>query len=116
MSLSRYACYQDFLGADPQRRTSALEIGHDWRDGQVRYRVCYYTRTGELTAERLSASDPLDLEDFERGVEGVEIIRIIGRAELDRLLGPWPMVPRCRPRTLDRLRELLSDPDLRPVA
>ena len=51
-----YARYSDFLGEDPRRRGNALELGHDWRDGDARYRVCWYEETGELTSERLAAA------------------------------------------------------------
>jgi hypothetical protein len=63
-----YARYADFLDADPRRRADALELGHDWREGSDRYRVCWYEHTGELTAERLSSPADLDLEDFHRGI------------------------------------------------
>jgi hypothetical protein len=112
-----FAGYQDFLSADPRRRDGrTLEIGIDWRDGERRFRVCYYTATGELTAEQLAADEPLDLEDFERGIAGVEVVAVIPtRAELDRMLGPWPAVERCRPRTAERLRELVGHRRLRVV-
>ena len=107
----RYSSYKGFLMEDPRRRSErVLEIGHDWHDGERRrFRVCYYTATGELTAERLSASQPLDLEDFDRGVEGVAVVAVIpSPAELEQRLGAWPMVERCQPRTLARLRELVE--------
>jgi len=107
---AHYSSYSGFLKQDPRRRAArVLEIGHDWQDDeQRRFRVCYYTATGELTAERLSG--PLDLEDFERGVEGVAIVAVIpSHDELERRLGTWPMVERCQPRTLTRLRELVRD-------
>lgn len=87
-----YAHYEEFLDADPRRRGDALEFGHRWRDGDGRYRVCWYEQTGELTAERLAEGAELELEDFHAGVEGpVEVLaRIKTRAELERLVGPWP--------------------------
>ena len=105
-----YVRYEDFLDADARRRGDALELGHDWRDGRHRHRVCWYEATGELTLERLSDSDRLELEDFYRGVSGpVEILRRIPtRGELDRLLGAWPNVAVREPRTVPRLRALLD--------
>jgi len=63
-------CYRDFLDADERRRGDALEFGHDWRGPEGRYRVCWYQHTGELTAERLSETQPLALEDFHRRRRG----------------------------------------------
>lgn len=106
----RYQCYRDFLTEDERRRTRAVEIGHDWKDGAARFRVCFYPDTNELTAERLAEGESLDLEDFERGIASVEIVGVLrDRAELNRLLGPWPTLDRCRPRTLARLKELVGD-------
>jgi hypothetical protein len=87
-----YARYDEFLDADPRRRGNAFEFGHRWRDGDGRYRVCWYEETGELTAERLAKDAKLELEDFHAGIDGpVEILaRIETRAELERLIGPWP--------------------------
>jgi len=87
-----YARYEEFLDADPRRRGDALELGHRWRDGDGRYRVCWYEQTGELTAERLTEDAELELEDFHAGVDGpVEVLaRINTRSELERLVGPWP--------------------------
>ncbi len=103
-----YARYSDFLEADPGRRGDALELGHDWHDGDDRYRVCWYPATGELTAERLDPEADLALEDFHRGVAGpVEVLaHIEKRAELERALGPWPNPAPDRPRTIQSLREL----------
>ncbi len=115
---NHYVRYRDFLDADPRRRGDALEFGHDWRGPEGRYRVCWYQDTGELTAERLSATEPLDLEDFHQGISGpVHLIaRIPSRAQLDRLLGTWPNISLDRPHTIARLRELLGGrPQLRPV-
>lgn len=101
-----YPRYADFLEADPRRKGDALELGHDWHDGDERYRVCWYEETGELTAERLTSDQELELEDFHRGVAGpVEIIaRVHSRERLNELLGAWPSAD--RPHTLDRLRKL----------
>ncbi len=106
-----YVRYEDFLDADPRRRGDALELGIDWRDGEDRYRACWYEATGELTLERLSRSERLDLEDFYRGVSGpVEILRRIpDRGELDRLLGAWPNSVPGGPRTVERLRALVHE-------
>ncbi len=115
---SHYTRYRDFLDADERRRGDALEFGHDWRGPQGRYRVCWYQDTGELTAERLSETQPLDLEDFHQGVAGPVLIigRIPSRAQLDRLLGTWPQLTLEPPRNIRRLRELIADtPQLRPV-
>lgn len=102
-----YPRYGDFLEADPRRKGDALELGHDWRDGDERYRVCWYEETGELTAERLGSDQELELEDFHRGVAGpVEIIaRVQSRERLNQLLGEWPNIP-DRPHTLGRLRKV----------
>jgi hypothetical protein len=105
-----YARYADFLDADCRRRGDALELGHDWRGGRDRFRVCWYVGTGELTAERLSREAPLDLEDFHRGVVGpVEVIgRFATRGQLDRALGAWPNTTPGKPRTLAWLRRALQ--------
>jgi hypothetical protein len=115
---SQYARYRDFLDADARRRGDALEFGHDWRGPGGRYRVCWYQDTGELTAERLSDTQPLELEDFHHGVEGPVFVlaRIPSRAQLDRLVGAWPQVALEPPRTIARLRERIANrPQLRPV-
>lgn len=106
----RIASYHAFLTADARRRADALEVGHDFTDdAQGRYRVCFYVETGEVTIERLTGPDALDIEDFDTGIASVEVLRAaLSRAELDRALGPWPAVERCHPRTLDRLHELLG--------
>ena len=103
-----YVRYADFLHADPRRQGNALELGHDWRDGPRRYRLCWYEETGELTAERLSPGYQLELEDFHHGVHGpVEILaRIPTRQELRHLLGDWPNIAPNQPRTLAWLRAL----------
>jgi len=103
-----YVRYRDFLAADPRRRGDAFELGHQWRDGHERYRVCWYEETGELTAERLAEDAELDLEDFHKGVEGpVEVLaHIETREELERLLGPWPQ-PLDERSSLPELRALL---------
>lgn len=105
-----YVRYQDFLEADPRRRGDALELGHQWRDGTHRYRVCWYEETGELTIERLDADGSLELEDFHGGVSGpVEVIREVkDRQTLEALLGRWPNIAPGEPRTLSRLRERLA--------
>ena len=106
-----YVRYEDFLDADPRRCGDALELGIDWRDGEDRYRACWYEATGELTLERLSDAERLDLEDFYRGVSGpVEVLRRIpDRRELDRLLGAWPNSVPGGPRTVERLRAMVHD-------
>lgn len=105
-----YVRYQDFLDADPRRKDDALELGADWRDGDARYRVCWYEHTHELTAERLSLTEDLKIEDFHHGVSGpVEVISLIAtRDELSMLLGDWPNIAPNQPRTLTRLRQLLD--------
>ncbi|MGH2961007.1 MAG: hypothetical protein ACRDL3_02260 [Solirubrobacterales bacterium] len=110
-----YVRYADFLDAHPGRRGDALELGHDWRDGDDRYRVCWYSGTGELTIERLASNAELALEDFHRGVAGpVEVIaRFTSRAELERVLGRWPNAAPDQPRTVDALRELARRTPLR---
>lgn len=97
-----YARYADFLDGDPRRRGNALELGHDWRDGDEHYRVCWYEETGELTCERLSADAMPDLEDFHQGIAGpVEILaRLPKREALEELIGPWPHIAPNQPRTL----------------
>jgi hypothetical protein len=84
----------------------ALELGHDWRDGDHRYRVCWYQQTGELTLERLNHDQSLELEDFHHGVSGpTEILaHIATRQELGHLLGDWPTIARHEPRTTHWLR------------
>jgi hypothetical protein len=107
---SLYLCYEHFLAADERRSGDVLECGTDWSgQGSARYRVCFYQQTGELTAERLSDTEPLDLEDFHRGVTGpVEILaRLRDRAQLESALGEWPTLPLVRRREIGRLRELL---------
>jgi hypothetical protein len=105
-----YPRYREFLAGNPGRRGDALELGADWRDGDGHYRVCWYEETGELTFERLASDQPLDLEDFHRGVAGpVEIVALIpDRTRLALLLGEWPNVAVGLPRTLDSLRRLLG--------
>jgi hypothetical protein len=105
------ASYRDFLDSDRRRYGNALEFGHNWTDESGRrYRVCWYEETGELTAERLSDAEQLDVEDFYQGVAGpIEIIaRISTRAQVDRLIGPWPHAVPGYPRTLACLRELAN--------
>lgn len=103
-----YARYADFLEADRRRKGNALELGHDWRDGDERYRVCWYEETGELTVERLGSARRLDLDDFHRGIAGpVEIVgHVRSREELTELLGEWPNIAPDQPRTLAWLRQL----------
>ena len=103
-----YARYSDFLDEDPRRRGNALELGHDWRDGDERYRVCWYEETGELTSERLAADAVPDLDDFHQGVAGpVEVLALLSKREdLEALMGRWPHVAPNQPRTLHWLREL----------
>lgn len=105
-----YVRYADFLAAHPGRRGDALELGHDWRDGDDRYRVCWYGETGELTIERLDPNGEPALENFYEGVAGpIEVIaHFASRAELERALGPWPNQAPDQPRTLPALRELAS--------
>lgn len=105
-----YARYEDFCAADPRRRGDAYELGADWHDGQHRYRACWYEQSGELTLERLSASEPLAVEDFYHGVQGpVEVLaHIPTRAELSLLLGQWPNIAPGQPRTVTHLRALVA--------
>lgn len=116
-----YARYEDFLAADPRRQRDAYELGIDWTDGHARYRACWYQETGELTSERLSDHEPLDTEDFHRGVTGpVEVLRRIPtRGELTLLLGEWPNIAVGQPRSLQWLKALVagerSDPATRPL-
>jgi hypothetical protein len=104
--------YREFLDRDPSRcEGRALEIGIDWTDAaDRRYRVCWYEQTHELTIERLSETEPLDLEDFHQGIETVEIVCRLDGTQLEARLGPWPHMRRCRPRTLQRLRALAASP------
>ena len=104
-----YETYAAFLEADSRRCGDVLELGHDWLDRDGRYRVCWYTATGELTAERLDPDCHLEPEDFEGCVTGpVQLITAITtREELAAVVGKWPTVSRARPRTLARLRELV---------
>lgn len=71
--------------------------------------MCWYDETGELTFERLSSEEPLDLEDFHRGITGpVEVVALVpDRRQLAMLLGAWPNVAVGLPRTLEALRRLL---------
>lgn len=103
-----YVRYADFLDADPGRRGDALELGHDWRDGDDLYRVCWYPATGELTIERLDPDDDLALEDFHHGIAGpVEVLaRFASRSELEQALGRWPNPAPDHPRTVESLRQL----------
>lgn len=107
---SFYETHAAFLAADARRRGDALELGHDWLDRDGRYRVCWYAATSELTAERLDPDASLDLADFNAGVSGpVRVLAVIRtRHELESLVGRWPAVGRARPRTLARLRALIS--------
>lgn len=109
---SVYERYADFLASDPRRRGDALELGADWEQDGVRYRACWYEQTGEVTLERLSEREPLSVENFHRGVSGpVEVLRHVPtRAELEALLGRWPNIAAFEPRTVRRLRELLTLP------
>lgn len=104
--------YDTFLTEDPRRRQGeALEIGHDFADeAGGRYRVCWYAETAELTFERLEHDDveALDLEDFHRGIATAEVVAQFDRETLERVLGAWPQVEHCEPRTLARVRELLT--------
>lgn len=101
--------YQEFLAAVPGRRGDALEIGHDFTDEHDnRYRVAWYAHTGELTFERITDPDTLDLEDFHHGIATAQVIAQLDRAELEDRLGAWPQVEHCQPRTLARVRELLT--------
>lgn len=103
-----YVRYVDFLEAHPGRHGDALELGHDWRDGDERYRVCWYSETGELTIERLDPDAVLTLEDFHRGIAGpVEVIaHFASRADLEAAVGRWPNAAPDKPRTVEALREL----------
>jgi hypothetical protein len=105
-----YVRYQDFLDADPRRKHDALELGTDWRDGDARYRVCWYEQTHELTAERLSPTDTLAIDDFYHGISGpIEILSLItSRDELAMILGNWPNIAPNQPRTLAWLKQLLA--------
>ncbi|MDO8213915.1 hypothetical protein [Conexibacter sp. CPCC 206217] len=111
----RYETYADFLLADPRRDGDALECGHDWLDNDnVRYRVCWYSATGELTLERLSRPLALELEDFAAGISGpIEILAILPtRARMERVLGTWPQLALLRSR---RVADLRSQVTLRPT-
>lgn len=103
-----YVRYADFLDGDPARRGDALEFGHDWLDGEDRYRACWYPGTGELTIERLDPDGELALEDFHQGVAGpVEVLaRFSNRADIERVLGAWPNPAPDRPRTVGSLRDM----------
>ena len=106
-----YESYAEFLAADPRRRGDALELGADWEQDCIRHRACWYEHTGEVTLERLSDSEPVAMDDFHQGVSGqVEILRHVAtREELARLLGAWPNIAPREPRTVRRLRKLLTD-------
>lgn len=106
-----YVRYKDFLDADPRRKHDAIELGTDWRDGNARYRVCWYEQTHELTAERLSRTDPLAIDDFYHGISGpVEILSMIAsHDELSKVLGDWPNIAPNQPRTLVWLKQLLAN-------
>lgn len=101
--------YTDFLAADTRRHGDALELGHDYTDNQDnRYRACWYAETGEMTIELIPDFDALDLEDFHAGIATAEVIARFDRDELESRLGTWPQLTRCWPRTVRRLRELVS--------
>jgi hypothetical protein len=104
--------YTDFLTADPRRGGgSALEIGHDFADEDSRrFRVVWYSATGELTFERLEGDtfDALSVEDFAAGIAAVEVVAQLDRDTLEHVLGEWPEVEHCQPRTLARVRERLA--------
>ncbi len=104
-----YLRYADFLDGDSRRRGNALELGHDWRDGDDCYRVCWYEETGELTCERLAAGDMPHLEDFHAGIAGpIEVLAVLSTREaLEELTGRWPNVAPNQPRTVRWLRELV---------
>lgn len=106
-----YVSYADFLDGDGRRRGNALELGHDWRDGDERYRVCWYEETGELTCERLAAGDMPDLENFHEGIAGpIEVLRVLAtRQALEDLIGRWPNVAPNQPRTMRWLRDLIRE-------
>jgi hypothetical protein len=106
-----YGRYADFLDGDRRRGGDALELGHDWRDGEERYRVCWYAETGELTCERLAGEEESNLEDFHRGIAGpIEILaHIPTRERLDELLGSWPNIAPNQPRTLRWLRGVVRE-------
>lgn len=105
-----YEHYADFLASDPRRLGDALELGANWSDGGRLYRACWYSETGELTVEQISTTEPLDLEDFHRGIAGpVEVVtHVPDRRELDALVGRWPDVAAGLPRTLATLRQLIG--------
>jgi hypothetical protein len=106
---TQYDTHAAFLAGDHRRHGDALELGHDWREGAHRYRVCWYQQTGELTLERLSPHQRLKLEDFHHGVTGpTEILaHIPSRQELGHILGDWPTVAPHEPRTTRWLRARL---------
>lgn len=85
-----------------------MELGNDWYEGNERYRVCWYSQTGELTSERLSSAPDLALEDFHRGIVGpIEILsRFQSRSELEQAIGPWPLPASDSRRSLNSLRRL----------
>jgi hypothetical protein len=101
--------YEAFLAADRRRRGSALELGHDLRGDRVRWRVCWYEETGELTVEDMDDAGGIHVEDFHAGISGpVRVLAVVAsRERLETLLGRWPGVERWRPRTVDRLLELV---------
>ncbi|MDP2710344.1 MAG: hypothetical protein Q8O56_03920 [Solirubrobacteraceae bacterium] len=105
-----YEHYADFLAGDSRREGDALELGANWSDGGKFYRACWYAETGELTFERISAAEPLDLEDFHHGIAGpVEIVtRVPDRRTLDALVGRWPDIAAGLPRRLEALRQLIA--------
>lgn len=105
-----YVRYQDFLDADPRRTHNALELGTDWRDGDARYRICWYEQTHELTAERLTTTHQLAIEDFHHGISGpVHVLTLTTRDELSAVLGEWPNIAPNQPRTLAWLKHQLAN-------
>lgn len=103
--------YESFLAANPRRSGNrVLEIGHDFTDdtGGL-YRVAWYSGTGELTFERVRGDTAQALTvDYDDGIATVEVAAELDRATMEELLGEWPDVVHCQPRTLARVRERLA--------
>lgn len=103
--------YEAFLAADSRRTgDAALEIGHDFTDAEGRrYRIAWYRGTGELTFERLRGDSFESLTtSYDDGIASVEVVAQLEFAKLEELLGEWPDVVHCEPRTLARVRARLA--------
>ena len=101
--------YEWFLAGDRRRRGNALEIGHDFSADDGQWRVCWYEETGELTLEGVEVAE-FDVDDFHAGISGpVQVLGVVeSQRRLETLLGRWPAVELWRPRTVDRLRQLID--------